>query len=109
MTHYYGTLVLECDASTGTKGVVCSAHLEIKNVNKDAPYLLEREAIKAGWYLPINGKTRCPKHHAEEAARWGLNSLYEQPVPVGISKDAKVRQEAQKQPLAVPKRSTGTK
>lgn len=78
MSKYYTGLHVACEVMVGKRGgqVPCSSSADFPNPNGEAPYLMERLAIKAGWFLPLSGRVRCPTHHKEEAERWGQSSLY---------------------------------
>ncbi len=44
-------------------------------------WLLRLKAMRQGWYIPYDGRTRCPKCHADVAKKAGVENLYGKPFP----------------------------
>ncbi len=68
MTLFYGSVTCHCDE--------CGHEATFDNPRHYDSWTLQTKAILAGWYLPGNGKQRCPRCHLELAQKAGMESMY---------------------------------
>lgn len=54
----------------------CGAKEEFDNPKEYDSWTLQSKAINRGWYLPGNGKQRCPKCHMLLSRAAGVPSMY---------------------------------